>query len=120
MTHKHGARIGEAIGREINLGKGINHQPGGFRPAGNLYREGIISMKKILRVLIATLVICVASDAAAKCGLSTSHDEYEDYTQYTFYNSCDGSWSVWTYSDNGGYSHESSDGFFAAYFVNGF
>lgn len=77
-------------------------------------------MKKILQVLMASLVICVASDAAAECGLSTSHDEYEDYRQYTFYNSCDGSWSVWTYSDNGGYSHESSDGFFAAYFANGF
>ena len=73
-------------------------------------------MKNRIKLLFATCILGLsfsfATSAAAYDCLTVSNDQYDGYRQVTFYNSCSGSWTIWTIFDDGGWSVSKSDGTF--------
>ncbi len=70
---------------------------------------------KLLKALSVVSLLSIgalfSAEAKADAGcLQVSEDQYDGYRQVTFYNSCDGSWRVWTIMDDNTWAMVDSEG----------
>lgn len=71
-----------------------------------------IKMKRLIASCLLGISFSFAASSSASGCLTVSNDQYDGYRQVTFYNSCSGSWTIWTIFDDGEWSVSKSDGTF--------